>query len=51
VAAIELGQEVAAGIPAGILRGGMLEGRPVVTKSGGFGVPEALIKVADNYHA
>lgn len=35
--------EVAAGIPWGIIEGGMAEGTRVVTKSGGFGTRSALI--------
>jgi uncharacterized protein YgbK (DUF1537 family) len=47
VRAIELRREVAAGIPCGAIEGGPFEGMPVVTKSGGFGRPDALIEVAD----
>jgi uncharacterized protein YgbK (DUF1537 family) len=47
VHAIELRLEVAAGIPCGLAQGGPFHGAPVVTKSGGFGGPDALIKVAD----
>ena len=47
VRAIELRQEIAPGIPCGILAGGPFDGLPVVTKSGGFGSPDALIEVAD----
>ena len=48
---IELRREIATGIPAGILRGGLFDGAAVVTKSGGFGMMEDLIKVADYFHA
>jgi uncharacterized protein YgbK (DUF1537 family) len=44
---IELADEVAAGIPRGIYRGGVLDGAEVVTKSGAFGGPDALIEIAD----
>jgi uncharacterized protein YgbK (DUF1537 family) len=50
-ALIELRLEVATGIPAGILAGGIFEGLPVVTKSGGFGAVDDLMKVADYFHA
>jgi D-threonate/D-erythronate kinase len=44
---IELDGEIAPGIPRGVLRGGSLDGRAVVTKSGGFGVADSLHVVAD----
>jgi D-threonate/D-erythronate kinase len=44
---IELCDEIVPGVPRGILRGGMFDGVSVVTKSGGFGEPDALIRVAD----
>jgi uncharacterized protein YgbK (DUF1537 family) len=47
VQAIELRLEVAPGIPCGLILGGPFDGLPVVTKSGGFGGPDALIEVAD----
>jgi D-threonate/D-erythronate kinase len=47
VQAIHLRRELAPGIPAGILEGGPCHGLPVVTKSGGFGQPDALMQVAD----
>jgi uncharacterized protein YgbK (DUF1537 family) len=47
VNAIELRREVAPGIPCGIIQGGPFDALPVVTKSGGFGRPDALIEVAD----
>ena len=47
IRAIDLRQEVAAGIPCGAIEGGPFDGMPVVTKSGGFGRPDALIEVAD----
>jgi uncharacterized protein YgbK (DUF1537 family) len=46
---ILLNREIAPGIPRGILRGGILHGVPVATKSGGFGGPDALIQVADYF--
>ena len=47
VKAIDLRREVAPGIPCGILCGGPFHGLPVVTKSGGFGQPDALIEISD----
>ena len=44
---IELYDEIAPGVPRGVLRGGALDGVAVVTKSGGFGVDDTLIQVAD----
>lgn len=46
---IELESELLPGIPRGRLSGGLLHGMPVVTKSGGFGAPDALIQVADYF--
>ncbi len=51
VKSIELRRELARGIPAGILHGGLYKGIPVVTKSGGFGSPDDLIHIADYFHA
>lgn len=51
VQAIELRRELARGIPAGIMRGGALDGTPIATKSGGFGAPDDLIHIADYFHA
>ncbi|MGH9584695.1 MAG: four-carbon acid sugar kinase family protein [Bryobacteraceae bacterium] len=45
--AIELEGEIVTGLPWGRLQGGLLEGLPIATKSGGFGASDALIKVAD----
>jgi uncharacterized protein YgbK (DUF1537 family) len=45
--AIDLRLEIAPGIPCGVIRGGPFHQAPVVTKSGGFGGPDALIQVAD----
>jgi len=47
VQAIDLRREVARGIPYGVIGGGLFDALPVVTKSGGFGRPDALIDVAD----
>jgi uncharacterized protein YgbK (DUF1537 family) len=49
VHSIELCDELIPGIPRGILRGGDFDGLPVVTKSGGFGNPDALIQIADYF--
>jgi uncharacterized protein YgbK (DUF1537 family) len=51
VRSIELRRELARGIPAGILHGGLYDGIPVVTKSGGFGSPDDLIHIEDYFHA
>jgi uncharacterized protein YgbK (DUF1537 family) len=48
---IELCDEIVAGVPRGILRGGEFDGVPVATKSGGFGDRDALIQIADFFHA
>lgn len=45
--AIELEGEIVTGLPWGRLRGGVLDGLLVATKSGGFGRPDALVAVAD----
>ena len=37
-------EEVAPGIPAAVLKGGMCDGLPVVTKAGAFGAADALVK-------
>ena len=39
---IRIAAEVRPGIPGGLLVGGLADGRPVVTKAGAFGDPEAL---------
>jgi uncharacterized protein YgbK (DUF1537 family) len=44
---IDLQDEIAPGVPRGVLRGGALDGITVATKSGGFGHAGALIEVAD----
>jgi uncharacterized protein YgbK (DUF1537 family) len=46
---IQLHHEVAPGIPRGAIVGGPFDGAPVVTKSGGFGAPDALIRIADYF--
>lgn len=43
---IAIRHEVTIGVPWGLLKGGMLDGCPIVTKSGGFGPPDTLIRVA-----
>ena len=45
VEAVELLGEVAPGIPWGRLRGGRLDGIPVITKAGGFGERNTLVKI------
>jgi uncharacterized protein YgbK (DUF1537 family) len=44
---IEIEDQIAAGMPWGILRGGLLDGLTVATRSGAFGEPGDLTKVAD----
>lgn len=44
VAAISVLGEVEPGVPAGELKGGQAEGMRLVTKAGGFGTEEALVK-------
>jgi D-threonate/D-erythronate kinase len=44
---IAIQHEVVTGVPWGLLSGGMFDGCPVVTKSGGFGASDTLIRVAD----
>jgi uncharacterized protein YgbK (DUF1537 family) len=46
---IDLFDEIIPGVPRGAIRGGELDGISVVTKSGGFGRPDALIQVADYF--
>jgi uncharacterized protein YgbK (DUF1537 family) len=48
---IELRREFLPGIPMGVLHGGLFDGAPVFTKSGGFGSPDDLIQLADYLHA
>ena len=43
---IRLVGELASGVPWGYVRGGAWEGMPVVTKPGGFGAPDTLVRVA-----
>jgi D-threonate/D-erythronate kinase len=44
---IELENQVVAGVPWGILKGGLLDGMVVATKSGAFGGEDTLVEVAD----
>ena len=44
---IELEDQVVAGVPWGILKGGLLDGMVVATKSGAFGGDDTLVEVAD----
>ena len=48
---IDLFEEIIAGVPCGVIRGGPFDGISVATKSGGFGDPDALIQIADFFHA
>jgi uncharacterized protein YgbK (DUF1537 family) len=45
---IHLHSEIAPGIPRGAIAGGLFDGAPIVTKSGGFGKPGALIQIVDD---
>jgi uncharacterized protein YgbK (DUF1537 family) len=45
---IRLHREIAPGIPRGVIAGGLFDGAPIVTKSGAFGKPGALIQIADD---
>jgi uncharacterized protein YgbK (DUF1537 family) len=47
VQGIRLEREILTGIPVGRLVGGRAEGLPVVTKAGGFGAEDALIRVTE----
>ncbi|MGA2148165.1 MAG: four-carbon acid sugar kinase family protein [Bryobacteraceae bacterium] len=51
VDSIRLVDEVSTGIPFALLRGGLLDGRTAVTKSGAFGDADALVRVADFFSA
>jgi len=46
---IDLHDEILPGIPRGVLVGGRFDGMQVATKSGGFGAPDALVRVADYF--
>lgn len=46
VHALRIRGELSPGIPFGTLEGGQWSGVPVVTKAGGFGVPETLLNIA-----
>lgn len=45
--AIDLRGEIVPGLPWGLIVGCRLDGVPIATKSGGFGAPDALVRVAD----
>jgi len=45
-----LDAEISAGIPLSLIRRGLLHGAPLVTKSGGFGGPGALVEIADYFY-
>jgi uncharacterized protein YgbK (DUF1537 family) len=47
---IVLEGEVVRGVPWGTMRGGIMDGVAVVTKSGGFGAPDALERVASFFN-
>src|SRR5207244_2052723 len=44
---LELGGEVLPGMPTGTLLGGRRPGLRIVTKSGGFGPPDALVRAVE----
>lgn len=46
---IELREEIAPGIPFGLIEGGDFDGTGVATKSGGFGSEDALVRIADYF--
>lgn len=46
---IDLVDEVLPGIPHGAIRGGAFDGISIVTKSGGFGDANALIRIAEHF--
>jgi uncharacterized protein YgbK (DUF1537 family) len=46
---IEIRGEVLTGVPWGMLSGGLFDGCPVVTKSGGFGAPDTMVRVANYF--
>lgn len=48
---IEIHQELIPGVPLGTIRGGACDGTPVVTKSGGFGPCDTLVRIADYFYA
>jgi uncharacterized protein YgbK (DUF1537 family) len=41
--------EFAPGLPQGIAQGGVLDGVPVILKSGGFGREDVLCQIADRF--
>jgi uncharacterized protein YgbK (DUF1537 family) len=48
---IDLFNEILPGIPYGVISGGAFDGVPAITKSGGFGDSDALIQIAEHFHA
>jgi len=46
---IEILDEIIPGVPRGVMRGGVFDGVPTVTKSGAFGGGDALIQIADYF--
>lgn len=44
---IEIEDQIVAGFPWGVFRGGLLDGLTIATKSGAFGAPDDLIKAMD----
>jgi uncharacterized protein YgbK (DUF1537 family) len=49
VVAIEIHHEFTHGVPTGVLRGGLMDGVCVITKSGGFGESNLLSRIATEY--
>jgi uncharacterized protein YgbK (DUF1537 family) len=43
--ALEISREAAPGVPISLFQGGRWDGLPVVTKAGGFGDPDTLVRV------
>ncbi|HEX3878397.1 MAG TPA: four-carbon acid sugar kinase family protein [Bryobacteraceae bacterium] len=49
VDSIQIRTELLPGIPLGVMCGGAFDGAHVITKSGGFGAPDALLRIADYF--
>jgi uncharacterized protein YgbK (DUF1537 family) len=50
VQGIDLKGEILPGLPWGVAVGGVIDGLPIATKSGGFGGPDALLRVAQFFN-
>jgi uncharacterized protein YgbK (DUF1537 family) len=49
VDSLRLMEEFSPGLPQGVAKGGVLDGVPVILKSGGFGGEDVLCRVADRF--